>query len=88
MILPRTRTVRFTQTLGSRTRPACTCATVYTLCASPAPRQPSAGRRGQEAPVTAEPAGAQRLDELIASLAVDVPDFPSPGVVFMRGKRA
>ncbi|MGY1772294.1 adenine phosphoribosyltransferase [Blastococcus sp. SYSU D00813] len=30
-----------------------------------------------------EPAGAQPpLDELVASLAVDVPDFPEPGIVF------
>jgi adenine phosphoribosyltransferase len=32
--------------------------------------------------VSAVPAQEQPLDELIAGLAVDVPDFPSPGVVF------
>jgi adenine phosphoribosyltransferase len=30
----------------------------------------------------AAPVGEEPLDELIAGLAVDVPDFPSPGVVF------
>ena len=30
----------------------------------------------------AQPAGEQPLDELIAGLAVDVPDFPVPGVLF------
>ena len=34
----------------------------------------SADRRGNDAPVP--------IDELIASLAVDVPDFPEPGVLF------
>jgi adenine phosphoribosyltransferase len=32
--------------------------------------------------VTAEPAAEQPLDELIAGLTVDVPDYPEPGVVF------
>ncbi|MGY1618425.1 adenine phosphoribosyltransferase [Geodermatophilus sp. SYSU D00691] len=32
--------------------------------------------------VDAAPAGGEPLDVLIAGLAVDVPDFPSPGVVF------
>jgi adenine phosphoribosyltransferase len=32
--------------------------------------------------VTVEPAAEQPLDELIAGLTVDVPDYPEPGVVF------
>ena len=52
------------------------------------PQRPGAKGRavGQEAPVsTARPARrtpAVPLDELIAGLAVDVPDFPEPGVLF------
>ena len=52
-------------------------ASVTRPVAAPAARCPPAAARRQEAAVSATP-----LAELIAAIAVDIPDFPGPGVVF------